>query len=123
MSFNPLAVVSAILANAGSGVDCLTKEGRTPLMWAAHSGQVDVIHKLIAEGADVNSADYCHRTAISIAAENGRLEVVELLIDAGADLDRPDITGATPLHWAAWAHQQVEKVEAGSEPKSQDGKE
>jgi ankyrin repeat protein len=48
-----LEEVQAYLANGGR-VDAMDKDGVTALMWAAYSGQFDVVKHLVAAGADVN---------------------------------------------------------------------
>ncbi|CAK4739264.1 unnamed protein product [Aphanomyces euteiches] len=56
----------------------------TALCWAAGTGNTDLVRKILAEGANVNVADYDQRTPLHIAASDGRVEVVEMLLQAGA---------------------------------------
>jgi len=76
--------------------------GSTPLHWASHDGNLELIEKLIKCGADVNSdfADWWCRP-IDWAADSGQAEVVKLLIDCGAILEGDKWSNCTPLHVVA----------------------
>lgn len=58
---------------------------RTPLMYAAESGQLKATRLLLYRGASINLGDRYGRTAIDIAAAKGHGEVVWLLLEWGAD--------------------------------------
>jgi len=74
----------------------------TPLHKAAEDGDVEVVKKLIASGADVNSCESEDgETPLHRAITRGRIDVVKLLIDSKADLNlgrKRD--GQTPLELA-----------------------
>ncbi|ETW09344.1 hypothetical protein H310_01716 [Aphanomyces invadans] len=72
----------------------------TALCWAAGSGNVDMLRRLLQEGRDVNLADYDRRTPLHIAASDGNAEAVKLLIQAGANCRAKDRWGVTPLDCA-----------------------
>ena len=79
-----------------------TQGGRsTPLHRAAMFGAEAEVHKLIAEGADVNTVDGVGATPIGCAALNGHLEVMKILVDAGADVNKGGSDGQTAMHLAS----------------------
>lgn len=75
--------------------------GRTPLMWAAFRGNLEVMKALLEAGADVNQPGL-FGTALSQAVWADRGEAAEFLLQRGAD---PRIAGFVDgynsLHWAA----------------------
>ena len=86
---------------------------KTPLMTAAHYGNLDMCMHLINYGyrneyfmywiycishsADVNAKDNFHWTSLHHAAHSGMIDVLELLINSGAIIDAKAMNGATPL--------------------------
>jgi ankyrin repeat protein len=62
-----------------------------------------VVETLIADGADVASADGHGAAPIHVAAERGAGWAVTILLAHGADPAAADLWGATPLHVAATA--------------------
>ena len=75
--------------------------GPADLLQAARAGDLAAVTTLLADGADVNSADRYGSTALATASVNGHLEVVRLLLEKGAD---PNIAetfySARPLEMA-----------------------
>ncbi len=67
------------------------REAGTDLYWAAHSGNLAEVQRLIARGANVNNG------ALHAAAEGGHKDVAELLIRCGARIDDVDKKGRTPV--------------------------
>jgi len=61
-------------------------KGLMPLHVAASKGQVDVVSRLISDGAFVNARDDGDYTPLHFAAERGHVEVVSLLLSKGADV-------------------------------------
>jgi len=78
------------------------EKGRTPLHYAAESGNYSMAEKLIGYGADVNSRDVEGLTPLHIACRKGFVNIAELLIEAGADVNAKTLKGQTPLHYAAF---------------------
>lgn len=78
---------------------------RTPLMWAAEKGDIEIVRMLIDAGADVNAFDEIHigtNALLEAVKRGGSYEMIELLVNAGAD---PTITGwmgITALDEARW---------------------
>jgi len=78
---------------------------------AAARGDVSEMRRLIAQGIDVNSADYDGRTGLHLAASEGQAEAVRFLIDQGAHIAPTDRWGNTPLDDAVRGkHEQVERL-------------
>lgn len=59
-----------------------TSRGMTPLMYAAHYNQKEIVNLLIAKGANVNLKDERGRTALDYAKEANAREVAGILIEA-----------------------------------------
>ncbi|MFY0533089.1 ankyrin repeat domain-containing protein [Nannocystis pusilla] len=76
--------------------------GSTPLIFAAHRGQLPVVAALLQAGADVHAREAASdTTALHWAAEMGIPAVAELLLAHGAALEHRDQWfGLTPLGWA-----------------------
>jgi ankyrin repeat protein len=72
------------------------------LAYAAEVGNPAMLEKLLASGADVDSATNNGMTPLMRAASNGHLQVVRLLLDHGADLDAKRVDGLTALSLAAF---------------------
>lgn len=75
--------------------------GRTELSFAAQSGDVDTIERLLTMGADIGLADQDGQTPLLWAAYKGHEATVRLLLEYGARVETVDqIYGRTPLSWA-----------------------
>ncbi|MBU8879792.1 ankyrin repeat domain-containing protein [Bacillus sp. FJAT-29790] len=60
-------------------------EGATPLMTAASENDVEMIHSLLEDGADLDEQDAEGSTALHWAVYNGNAEATELLLEKGAN--------------------------------------
>ena len=67
------------------------------LCWAGAQGDINEVKKLVANGVNLNEADYDGRTCGHLAASEGHLEVVNFLIKKGVDFKLKDRWGYTPL--------------------------
>ncbi len=65
-------------------VDAVSKEGLTPLMYAALNNRLAVVKLLIAKGADVNFRLHDDDTILMMLADRGNTELAQLLIEHGA---------------------------------------
>jgi ankyrin repeat protein len=69
-----------------------TKDKVMDLITAAERGDVQVVQRLLAQGAHVDAQDSRGRTALIAAAYNNHLDVAKVLIAAGADVNIQDNT-------------------------------
>lgn len=74
--------------------------GSTVLHYAASTGDVEAVRKLIAAGHAVDAADEAGITPLMEAAASGNAATVKLLLDAGADTGARDADGLTALDYA-----------------------
>lgn len=100
-----------------AGIDANTPTnyfGKTALMYAAQTGNIEAARLLIAAGADVNARtdsrgagnpttgcgrlERDQRSALMYAAENASEDLIQLLIEAGADTAARDTQG-NDLNW------------------------
>ena len=85
----------------GVNINCVDRQGCTPLLIAAQYGQADVAAYLIKKRADTTILDKHNDSAMNWAAYKGQLEIVALLHYLGLAVDNTDAYGQTPLHLAA----------------------
>lgn len=125
--FEALTGAAAVGAGAAEEEEEEAEEAEDSVHSAASTGDVDLLKKLVAEGADVGAADDEGRTALHFACGYGELECAVVLIDAGAGLDTMDDNKNTALHYAA-GYGQAASVElllargADKDAKNSDGK-
>ncbi|MCB9749562.1 MAG: glutaminase A [Myxococcales bacterium] len=67
------------------------------LLWAAASGDITGLQRMVALGVPLHAADYDGRTAMHLAAAEGQLAAVEYLLAHEHPLGCRDRWGATPL--------------------------
>jgi ankyrin repeat protein len=78
-----------------------TYDLQTPATMAAWLGHTEVLRRLLAKGADVNSqGGSFERTALLYAATTGNEESVNVLLARGVNVNARDWAGHTPLYWA-----------------------
>lgn len=89
-----------------------TASGMTLLMWAATSGQDEIVRLLLRRGAGVNTVQKrTAMTALLHAAEQGFPETVQILLEAGAHINWQQTAGETALMKACKkGHEEVVEV-------------
>ena len=88
--------MSCILDRAPILLNVHDKRGLTPLHVAAWAGNMKMVQRLLAEGADVNAETNWGETPLHHAVYFGHTEVCELLLIAGAASTREDKMKRTP---------------------------
>ena len=73
----------------------------SPLMAAAHQGDMATVRRLIERQDDLDARDDDGYTALMYAANAGEEEIVTALLAAGADVNAADSQRSTPLMFAA----------------------
>ncbi len=74
-----------------------SSDGTTPLIWAVHNNNLDLVKRLIKAGAAVKAANDYGATAMSEAAILADVDMVDTLLKAGADVESPNKYGQTAL--------------------------
>ncbi|XP_067669965.1 ankyrin repeat domain-containing protein 50-like [Haliotis asinina] len=78
------------------------KDGRTPLMWAAMQGHLDIFNRLTAKHADLLQTDDDGDNILHYACLGGRIEIVEQVIASKQiDINSTDRYGRTAVMSAA----------------------
>jgi|GEM_PF-2000738 len=82
-------------------IDSVDKLGRTPLMFAAMSGNLSIVEMLHKAGGNINAKASDGNTCLMAAAKHNHLPIVKYLISHNADLNARNNQGMSPLHCAA----------------------
>ncbi len=90
-------------ANVNDRPDTFPYIERTPLHFAAKTGNLEIIEILLDNGADVNIRSFEGTTPVYNAVKHGHNEAIKLLYRHGANLDlAAEGIGSTPLHSASY---------------------
>jgi hypothetical protein len=73
---------------------------QTQLIAAAERGDIADVHRLLQQGADINTRDERGRTPVMAATHGNRVEAVAALIQAGADINIRDNQLDNPFLYA-----------------------
>ncbi|HTV78840.1 MAG TPA: ankyrin repeat domain-containing protein [Steroidobacteraceae bacterium] len=87
----------------GADVNAASEDGTTPLMWAAHGGNLALVQALLKAHAKVDVSNAFGANAMLQAAQFGDLRIVEALLGAGANVESPNPDGETALMLVARA--------------------
>eukprot|EP00903_Cladosiphon_okamuranus_P017102 g15757.t1 len=85
----------------GGDVNKPDRENCSPLMWACWGGHVEIVKRLLDEGAKPDTFSHQHASALHWATWGGHTEIVRLLLEHKVSLDESDEQDGTPLHYAA----------------------
>lgn len=85
--------VRTLLA-AAADPDEADDAGRTPLIWAALTGETQIVLTLLARQASLDLTDDSGRTALNHALSQGHEAASRALLEAGADPDNRDLLAA-----------------------------
>ena len=89
-----ITIAAVVLVGCGPSVPDIS------IHRAAEKGNIEVVKKHLANGADINARDSDGLTPLIQAAFKGHNELVELLIAEGADVNAKDDDGSTALDFA-----------------------
>jgi ankyrin repeat protein len=93
--------VQRLLEKKGADVNAPAADGSTPLMWAVHRVDHELVAALLQRGADPNARNVLGATALTEAVSLGDERLVRMLLDAGGDPDLGNDDEQTPLMLAA----------------------
>lgn len=87
-----------MLLDAGAAVGTVTKDkGDSALHFAAASGHLTVVKRLVGMGANVNRANDEDATPVHVAAQRGNTDVIKFLNASGGDMARRNSTGGAAV--------------------------
>jgi len=78
----------------------MTRNVDDALLKAAKNRNINLLRKLIADGADVNHQNFNGETTLHIAASMGNMQMVQYLINQGANINARTGTQWMPIHHA-----------------------
>ncbi len=99
-----------------------TEQLQLALAFAAHNGRAEIVHMLLAAGADPSRYNppggHSHCTPLHSAVAANQFETVVALVQGGADLTMTDIHhSSTPLDWATYMkHKKIADYLAAPKP-------
>ncbi|TEB25661.1 ankyrin, partial [Coprinellus micaceus] len=94
--------IAHLLLDKGANPNILDYDYAVPLAWAAATGNVGLVSKMLACGAEPNlKGGWNDRSALHGCAWENKVEVARTLLKSGADPDARDGEGWTTLHWAS----------------------
>lgn len=99
----PDAGPALALVAHGADVNATAEDGTTPLMWAAHTGNLELVQALLKAHAKVDVSNAYGANAMLQAAQFGDVRIIEALLKAGANVESPNPDGETALMLVARA--------------------
>jgi ankyrin repeat protein len=100
--------IAQLLVQHGAQIEKRRRDGRTPLMFAAHWCCPKSVQFLLERGADVAAVDENGWTALHYAAQAHQSDCVEILVRNGADPSAAS-TKSTAIfgqtHWTLWEYE------------------
>ena len=98
---NDSSTDSSLQKEIGSFIEAPWFNKDSAFVWASQFGHVDVVERILREGAHVNVKDVDGITALIWASYYGHANVVERLLREGAHVNAKDSDGYTALIWAS----------------------
>ena len=93
--------VKFLVGELAHDVDARDEQHWTPLHYAAaFGGAPELVHYLLAAGADPSARDSEGRSCLWAACATQNVDVAAALLDGGAQIDAPDAKGTSPLQHA-----------------------
>lgn len=89
------------LLRRARGVNAAQPDGTTPLHWAAYRNDLGLARRLLAAGAQPQTANQYGVRPLSLACLSGNEKLIRLLLEKGADPNSAKNGGETPLMTAA----------------------
>ncbi|XP_044051096.1 histone-lysine N-methyltransferase EHMT1a isoform X2 [Siniperca chuatsi] len=93
-------IVYHLLSKASKYINSQDDGGWTPITWAIEYKHKELVHLLLARGADVNIRDKEENVCLHWAALSGCDDVAQALLEAQCDLSAVNVHGDSPLHVA-----------------------
>ena len=98
--FKRIQIVELLLAK-GADVNERAAMNKTPLMWAAQTGTIDIVRLFLAHGAKVNAEDEWEMSALKYAMlSKHHRNIVQQLLAHESDPDLASKDGTTPFSYA-----------------------
>jgi ankyrin repeat protein len=86
-----------MIAKKSADLNAAEADGSTPLLWAAHANDAELVLRLLKAGAKPNVRNQLGSTPLEEAAFNANAAAILALLDAGADPNAAGADGQTPL--------------------------
>jgi palmitoyltransferase len=85
-----------------------TAEGHSALHYAAYKGNIEIINKLIENGADPEISNNSGLNVLHMAAQGNQPNaLIYFFKKYSLDIHSVDDKGSTPLHWACYSGSEV----------------
>ena len=117
-------VVQALVRGGADVNAAVTATGSTALMWAVSEQHPEIVHALLAAGADPRASTIKGFTPLMYAARNGDVATAGALIAAGSDVNEPSADGTHVLPFSIVSGQDAFAMfllEQGADPDGEMG--
>ena len=94
--------VVKLMVQLGVDVNVRAAKGATPLHYAAHNGNVQLVRDLVALGADPNQKEHqAGGTPMHWASLGGHTDAMHIMAQMGGNVNAEASDLSSPLHWAS----------------------
>ena len=102
-NFDAVHHLLSLAENEAEHVNLKQNEHFTPVLYACHKGNIEVLNYLMGKGGDIMLVSKKGVTALHLACGAGQLEMVEYLIDVHrlSPEIKTSSSGSLPMHVAA----------------------